>query len=158
MSEPAPIIAPPDPRDVSDGTQLMLVDVGWPVYRYPTDEELIPTLIRAAEIVTHSRRRPLFPPKGMDFDDFRQEMRLRALPKVRKFRMDPTVNERRRLAGKKPITLDSYCFLACWHAAVDILRAHRSAMPADGPRTFPLLDYIDQYGGNSGDEEPEGIS
>ena len=130
--------------DVVDGLQILMP---WaPVDTLPSPDDIGRALTWAAAVITHSRRRPLYPPRGMSWDDFRQAMQTGALPRVRKFRFRPELNERRRLAGKRTITLQSYCYRACWYEAIDIIRSHRASQAQTAPRDYPLLDHLEGRG------------
>ena len=118
-----------------DGTQLILFDAGLPVRRAPAPDEIENVFRRKLFPILRRCHRGR-PPDGMSWEDLRQEVRLGALQRLRKFRH----------GGKK--TLWDFAGGALYFALRDIQResVRRWLATKDEPKVYPLLDSISAPG------------
>ena len=118
-------------RDVIDGKQLKLFNTGEPKRARPSQDEIGAALQEAAKIAVAKRHRGR-PPRGMTFEELRQEVRLGALPRVSKF-----------MHGG-PKTLFEFTYLSCCHALCEIQREHmRSTADHSQAPDLPLFELSD---------------
>jgi DNA-directed RNA polymerase specialized sigma24 family protein len=111
--------------------QLYLFQLGDPIRRRPTRDEIDAALEDAVRLAVYKRHHGR-PPVGMDFDDLHQEVMIRANTRIANFEH----------GGRK--TLFEYTYVAACFALTDI---HRESMRREAQRTLdinlPLLDSID---------------
>jgi hypothetical protein len=89
------------------GQMLFWSDLGEPLQRAPTREEIEAALVWAAKMAVAKRHRGC-PPHGMSYDDLRQEVMSRTMKRLTNFRH----------GGKK--TLQEFSYVSsCW-ALIDI--------------------------------------
>lgn len=107
------------------GQMLFWNDLGEAKHRTPTPEELEVALLWAAGMAVSKRHRG-HPPRGMDFNDLKQEVAARGMKRLANFRH----------GGKK--TLQEFSYVSCCWALIDIQNENMQR-PIE-VQTYPLFE------------------
>jgi hypothetical protein len=116
------------PRDVTDGEQLFLFEMGLVQRQPPEPEELERALTEAVKMAIYKRHRGRPPNTVKTWEDLKQEVAMRAYHRLRNFRH----------GGRK--TLTEYSYVAACYALTDIHRENMWRNDNIQPQSYPLLE------------------